>query len=396
VLSYEGFWLDVTRQTLAERRLATAAWKETISLLALGLSHDFNNVLAGISGLSESLICQMEPDHPSQEGLVLVRQKSRQAAQLIQKIAQLHDSKTGTRTYRNLNEVAQESVELLRTVVPRRLDLVVKLDATPLPLYVDGVELQQVLFQMALNAADAMHGQGQLTLRTSRHEAIAPLDCRVGSLPKPPAACLEVADTGTGIQPRLLPFLFDPFFTTKPMNRGSGLGLYNARLFAERHNGGISVQSQEGLGTTFALWLPLADFTEADQAWEQSRQRRRNLLLTAQPGKLCDDTAAFLRQQGYQVVAARSDAQDLLRSADYPLDGVLLLAEPGDPQPAAIARFVRQHKLPVAIIVKTVRCHADDLDPALLDQAHLIISPEMAQETILEKLAATLDLRSES
>src|SRR6476660_9793069 len=77
--------------------------------------------------------------------------------------------------------------------------------------------------------------------------------------------------------PIYLGSLFDPFFTTKPMNRGSGLGLYNARLFAEKHSGAISVESQEGVGATLRVWLPLADFTEAQLAMESSSRRRRSL-----------------------------------------------------------------------------------------------------------------------
>jgi signal transduction histidine kinase len=73
-----------------------------------------------------------------------------------------------------------------------------------------------------------------------------------------------VHDSGSGIKPRHQASIFDPFFTTKAANKGSGLGLYNARLFVEKHHGGISVETQEGIGTVFHLWLPQADFTEVD------------------------------------------------------------------------------------------------------------------------------------
>jgi signal transduction histidine kinase len=79
-----------------------------------------------------------------------------------------------------------------------------------------------------------------------------------------PATCLSIRDNGRGIKPRHLPSLFDPFFTTKQSNKGSGLGLYNARLFVEKCRGAISVDSAEGAGSTFHLWLPQADFTEAE------------------------------------------------------------------------------------------------------------------------------------
>ena len=91
-----------------------------------------------------------------------------------------------------------------------------------------------------------------------------------GSPPRPPAARLTVQDTGGGIKPRHLASIFDPFFTTKHADKGSGLGLYNTRLFAEKHRGAITVDSTEGVGSSFHIWLPQADFTEAEMEARQN------------------------------------------------------------------------------------------------------------------------------
>jgi len=237
-----------------------------------------------------------------------------------------------------------------------------------------------------------MPEQGKLTLRVSQHETLPPMGQHVGTPPRLPATCLSITDTGQGIRPRLLPLIFDPFFTTKPMNRGSGLGLYNARLFAEKHEGAISVESEEGKGATFRIWLPMADFTEAEQALELSGQRRRSLLLAGHPGQLLDRSTEFLRQHRYHVVPSGADAEDLLRSGDYQFDGVMLLAEPRDAQPSRLARFVRQQKLPVKVIVKTAGCNPDELDPQLFARSDLVISADMPEDAILDKLAALFDL----
>jgi len=394
VTGYEGFWQDNTRQTLAERRLASASWKETLGLLTLGLAHDFNNVLAGTLSLSESFLAQIDPDHPFHEGLSLVKRNTQHAVQLIQRIAQLHLGKTGIRGYQDLNDLVREGAALLRTVVPKRIELASELATPQLPLYVDAVEFQQVLINLALNAAEAMPEGGRITLQASQHETLPALANCVGRTPRLPAVCLGVADTGQGIKSRLLPLIFDPFFTTKPMNRGSGLGLYNARLFAEKHQGAISVESQEGRGATFRVWLPMADFTEAEQALELSSRRRRSLLLTGHPGQLLDRSTEFLRQHHYHVVSGGADAEDLLRSGDYQFDGVMLLAEPRDAQPGRLARFVRLQKLPVKVIVKTAGCNLDELDPQLFARTDLVISGDMPEDAILDKLATLFDLTS--
>ncbi len=264
LLGYEGVWLDVTRQTLAEKRLSSVAWKETLSILTMGLAHDFSNVMAGIHALSETFLDQEGAARELSDGLTLIRKNAQHASQLVHRIINLHQGKTGERNYYNLNELATEIADLIRKVIPRRMQFTTELTSEPLPVYLDSVELRQVVLNLVLNAVDAMPQAGRLVLRTAGFSELPPMTQRQGVLPRLPAACLSIQDTGCGIKPRHLASIFDPFFTTKPVNKGSGLGLYNARLFAEKHRGAITVDSTEDVGSTFHIWLPQADFTEAE------------------------------------------------------------------------------------------------------------------------------------
>jgi len=263
LLGYEGVWLDVTRQTIAEKRLSSAAWKETLSVLTMGLAHDFGNVMAGIHALSETLADQAGGNDEFNQSVVLIKKNARQASQLVHRIIDLHQGKTGESNYHNLNEITADLADLVRKVIPRRMELEVELSAEALPVYLDVVELRQVVINLVLNAIEAMPQTGRLVLRTSGFAKLTPLENFQGTLPRLPAARLSVEDNGFGIKPLHLPSIFDPFFTTKPMNKASGLGLYNARLFIDKHRGAITVESKEGTGSTFHLWLPQADFTEA-------------------------------------------------------------------------------------------------------------------------------------
>ena len=388
--AFEGVWLDVTRQTIAEKRLATAAWKETLAMLTMGLAHDFNNVLTGILSLSDSYLSQIDAQHPFNEGLALIKQNALHASQLVHRIVNLHRHKTGERGYHDLNAIVADTMELLQKVIPKRIELQSELAAGELALYVDATELRQVIINMALNAADAMADRGQLVLATSAHQEMPALKRFQGVRPRLPCACLAVSDNGCGIKPHQLGSIFDPFFTTKPMNKGSGLGLYNARLFVEKHHGAISVESAPGAGAAFRLWLPQADFTEAEMAQELSGQRPRCLLLAGRAGKSLDSMAEFLRLHNYQVVPATRNAAAVLHSAEHHFDGVMVQVEAKERGVLPLVEAARECRWPLKTIVQIVGGNQDELETRLLQQADLIISADLSEEVILRRLSVTL------
>jgi PAS domain S-box-containing protein len=390
VLGYEGVWLDVTRQTIAEKRLSSAAWKEALSVLTMGLAHDFSNVMAGIHALSETFLDQVGPRHGFSEGLSLIKSNSQQASQLVHRIINLHQGKTGESYYHNLNELADDAADLVRKILPRRMQFAVELAPDALPVHLDAVELRQVVINFVLNAVDAMPQTGRLVLRTSAYDRLPSLPQWLGAPPRTPAACLSVQDSGCGIKARHLASIFDPFFTTKPMNKGSGLGLYNAKLFAEKHRGAISVDSQEGVGTTFHLWLPQADFTEAESVdTKPAMGPRRHLLLVGRSGETLDGTAEFLRTNGYQIATTTSPGgiRDMLRSRDCAVNGLVVLAEPDDKDLLRIVPDVRREHPQLRLILKVVGRDHDELPPEMFRQADMIIPLHLSQTCILEKLA---------
>lgn len=392
VLGYEGIWLDVTRQIIAEKRLSSAAWKETLAVLTMGLAHDFSNIMAGILSLSESFLCQLEEGHPFREGLSLIKQNSLQAHQLVHRIINLHHGKTGASHYCDLNELVKDLVDLVKKILPRRIEVVTALAPTALPLYTDSVEFRQVIINLTLNAADAMPNGGRITLRTSMHEQLPDLPNLRGVPPRPPAICLAVEDNGCGIKPRHLASVFDPFFTTKPMNKGSGLGLYNTRLFVEKQRGAVSVESQEGVGTTFRIWLPEADFTEAERENDQGSGRRRSVLLLGHADGGVNTTAEFLRCHGYHVVAASSEANamDLLESVDYQFSGLLIVLEPKDMSLVPMVLRVRQKGFNVKIILQFLGCHPDEVETRFLEKTDVLLSPDMSETEIVDRLNKNL------
>lgn len=393
LLGYEVVWLDVTRQTIAEKRLSTAAWKETLAVLTLGMAHDFRNIMAGIHSLSESYHAQITKEHPFEEGLGLIKKSSMQASQLVQRMITLHLGKTGERSFHDLNEIARDLVELVGKILPRRIRVGTELAAQSLPVYVDLVEFRQVVINLLLNAADAMPQGGNLMLRTSRQETAPSLQHSKGVSPRLPCVCLTIEDTGCGIKERHLGSIFDPFFTTK--SKGSGLGLYNAAIAVEKHQGAISVQSQEGKGTSFFVWLPEADFSESDASNTNallSPATRKSLLLLGQTGELLDRTAEFLRSHNYHAVVATAPEclPELLESGDYAFAGAVLLAEPNDRTMPAMLSGVRQQKPELKVILKLAGCSQDDMNADVLQRVDLLLPPDMPEADMLAKMESLL------
>lgn len=391
VLGFDGAWIDVSRQTIAEKRLVSAVWKETLGVLTMGLAHDFSNILAGIYSLSEMYQSAPKSEEGAHEAFGLIKRNSLQATQLVQRILSLHQGKVGQRNYYSANELVNDTLEVVRKTV-RRLQMHADLHMEQLPLYIDPIEFRQVLVNLTLNAADAMPEGGDLYYTTSIHEELPPLDQYQGALPKTPAVCIAVRDTGCGIAEEHLSQIFDPFFTTKPFNKGSGLGLYNARLFVEKHGGAISVQSLEGAGTTFRIWLPRASFTESDRFQAELVLGRKTLLLVEPSGKNLDAAAQCLRESGFYVATAASErgAIELLHAPDYQFDAVMALLNGHGRISSRLFNEISRMKMPIKKIVQIYGSNEDEHDPVLLERADFVISSDIPPMEIAGKVREAL------
>jgi hypothetical protein len=303
----------------------------------------------------------------------------------------LHHGKVGERNYYNLNELVKDTVEVVRKIIPKRIEVTTDFSSDGLALYVDSVEFRQVLINLTLNAADAMPQGGKLTFKTSLHQATSEQAHLLGTMPKAPVVCLTVSDTGTGIPARYLNSIFDPFFTTKAMSKGAGLGLYNARLFADKHRGAISVESQEKVGTTFRVWLPQADFTESERDESKTASRRHTLLVVGET-RLAEPCAKFLRERGYYTVV--TDVSDrlteLLNSPDYQFDAVLGIVTREDASAAQAFEKLGSQSATLKKFLQVVGCNQDDLDHQILMQADVVITNDTPEPEMISKLASAL------
>jgi PAS domain S-box-containing protein len=392
LLSYEGIWLDITRQTIAERRLLNMSWKENLGTLTMGLAHDFCNIMTGIISLSETYEASLEENSSLRDGLNLIRSTAMQAGQLSNRLRQLHQGSPGEKNYHDLNEIVATLADVLQKVLPRRARVQTELAAKQLPIYADAFELRQVIVNLAMNAVDAMPNGGNLIFRTSFHEQPPDAANVQGALPKVPTVCLSVSDTGVGIPQRMFNSIFDPFFTTKPLGKGSGLGLYNTRLFAEKHSAAISVESVERSGTTFHIWFPMANFTEAEDALPANRSVRQTLLTIGPVGDVLNRTVAHLRESGFYIAptSSETEALEILNSPAFQFTALVLICTNEFREPVGLCERVLSETVPLKVIC-LLGCNQDEMDGDFLRKMDAVIPLQTSSTELISKLKAALD-----
>jgi PAS domain S-box-containing protein len=391
LLGYEGIWLDITRQSLAERRLVNMSWKESLGTLTMGLAHDFCNVLTGVVSLSDTFETEFAGSESARSGLAIMRSTAGQAVDLARKIRQLHHGVAGQKNYHDLNEIISGIAPVLQKVLTRRVKIQIEPSTEQLPIYVDAVELQQVIVNLAFNAVDAMPNGGTLMFITSRAEQSPIEPVLEGKMPRAPFVRLSVRDTGNGIPEQYLNSIFEPFFTTKPLGKGSGLGLYNARLFTESHEVAISVETKEQTGTTVHLWFAQSDFSEAEATKNHDATTRRAILVFCESAKNPDPTSNLLRENGFYVMTTHSEAAaiEALHSAEYHFDALLLIGN--ESALASLPRRIRAANLPIKLFFLCNQDEALAQPCQTQDNIDLRFQADLPPGDFLQRLKAGLD-----
>lgn len=133
LLDYEGVWLDITRQSIAENQLTRNAWKENLATITKGLIHDFSNIMAGIHSISELYEDALDKTHPWNEGIGQIKKSSREAQQIVRRIIDLNRDVTGKRGYHNLNTLLKEQTELVELVLPKQIKVFLETQEHEIP-----------------------------------------------------------------------------------------------------------------------------------------------------------------------------------------------------------------------------------------------------------------------
>jgi len=295
---------DISEKKKLETQLKFIERMETIGTLAGGIAHDFNNLMMGMLGNISLLLYEIEATHPHCEKLKNIEKLIESGSKLTSQL--LGFARKGRYEVRpiNLNQVVQEaSVTFGRT----RKDITIhrKLSEDLFSIKVDESQIQQVLMNLYINAADAMPDGGNLFLKTMNvtHKEMKykPYNPKPGQY-----ILLNVIDNGSGMDEKTAERIFEPFFTTKEIGRGTGLGLASAYGIIKGHGGYIDVDSKKEQGTNFSIYLPASD-EPIHQTMEISKRilaGNETILIVDDEEMVIDVGVELLNKLGYTVLEA--------------------------------------------------------------------------------------------
>ena len=241
---------------LLETQLRQAQKMEAIGTLAGGITHDFNNILAIILGNIELCLEDCEPTDSIYISMNEAQIACMRARDLIHQILNFSRQTHPIKEPLSISTIIKESIRLIRSFVPANITIEKNIPALNDTVIGNPTQINQVLINLCANAAYAMGETGKLSIDVSR---IIPdnMPTLVNELENKPYVKISVTDNGIGIPPDIINKIFDPYFTTKKVGEGSGMGLALVYSIIQSHNGAITVESSNKLGTTFVIYLPV-------------------------------------------------------------------------------------------------------------------------------------------
>lgn len=314
----------------AEATLRQSQKMEAIGTLAGGVAHDFNNLLTGILGNIALMRSGVSPTDPLIENLNAAEISARQAAALTKGLLTFSRNAIVQPEPMEITAALEKTLSLLKQSLPATIDIVRDYDPNAWNVLLDQSQVTQILFNLAINARDAMEGRGTLLIRV-RNEVVGEAYIQSNAFARTGEFVhLSVSDTGPGMSPEILEHLFEPFHTTKPVGSGTGLGLSIVYGAVKQAEGWITATSTDSAGTTFDIYLPRClgqqPGRHAAPAPTLVSPRNSTILVVEDEPVVSEVARAFLSRGGHAVLTAPDGASAVktLRAHPAGVDLILL------------------------------------------------------------------------
>lgn len=297
-------------QSRLQAQLAQAQKLESIGRLAGGVAHDFNNMLGVILGHCELLLADLPVDSPLFDELDQVRKAAQRSADLTRQLLAFARKQAASPRVLDLNETIGSMLRMLERLIGEDIVLHWRPADDLETVLIDPAQVDQVLANLVVNARDAIGGLGTVTIETGmacieEGDLSRRAECAPGRY-----LVLSISDTGCGMDERTRDRIFDPFFSTKGLGDGTGLGLATIYGIVKQNDGGITVDSELGRGTTFRIYLPafrqerLPGSGEEEAAANGKQTGQETILLVEDEPAILAIGIKLLERMGYEVIAA--------------------------------------------------------------------------------------------
>ena len=331
-----SFSTDITDRKKLEEGLRQSQKMDSIGTLAGGIAHDFNNILSIILGY----ISRFERGKVNSENLTgsleALRKATQRGADLVKQILTFARKTDVLLESVNVNQSVEELVKMLSETFPKTVTFTLNLDSTLPSIVADSGQIQQSLLNLCVNARDAMPNGGVLMIAT-RIAGSNTVRRKFTNAEDKSYACVEISDTGTGMDEATRVRIFEPFFTTKEIGRGTGLGLSVVFGIIQNHHGFIEVESAVGRGTTFRLYFPIPpgfreSAKEETKRMDEIVRGTETLLFVEDEEVLRELVKTSLQERGYNVIAAEDGIDAVNLFSQYKEKISLVICDMGLPK----------------------------------------------------------------
>ncbi len=389
---------EIAERQETERRLQHAQKMETIGQLTGGVAHDFNNLLQVISGNLQLLLRDVTGNEKAEKRVANALAGVNRGAKLASQLLAFGRRQALDPKVINIGRFVRDMDDMLRRSIGDAVEIETIIAGGLWNCFADPAQVENALLNLAINARDAMDGQGRLTIEAGnaflddayvlRHDDVAPGQYVV----------LSVTDTGAGIPPDILERVYEPFFSTKPEGKGTGLGLSMVFGFVKQSGGHVKIYSEVGHGTTVKMYLPRANAGEDREVALQAGPivgGSETILVVEDDDSVRATVVEMLTELGYSVLKAPSaDAALVVIEAGMPIDMIFTdVVMPGKLKSTELARMARERQPDLAVLYTSGYTENSIVHGGRLDAGVELLSKPYTREALARKVRAVLNQR---
>ncbi len=375
ILLYSGIVLDITERKRVEEKelqlelhLRKSLRLETIGTLAGGIAHDLNNILTPILGYAELGMLELTAPNPLPEYFRKISQAVIRAKDLVSQILLFSTAQEGTPTLVSIQAILAEALKLLRPSIPATITIEQHIDKSCRNILADSSQIHQVIVNLCTNAFQAMEEfGGSLTIELEEITPDYNLQTQHQALQAETCLQLSISDTGTGMDNATLERIFEPFFTTKSVNKSTGLGLSVVHGIITNLKGEIAVETRQGKGTTFRVYLPVVpDQIITTTIKEIPGKGQGRVLLVDDDPVLLRMVTKMITEIGFTVLAVNCPLQAVELFRQNPEKFDLLITDLIMPEMTGIELAEELHKTNSRIPIILMTGYGTDIEPTML------------------------------